>query len=233
MKMKATGWEDARVILVDVPVDKKAVRQILPRYMKLTEDAKATLFIADYPKNLFTVPYKEAALLFHVKTPMGTGIHCAWMAVDDDTAMIYGRESLGFPKKLADFTFEENDTRIKAGLKRRGQDLFTMDAAIREPETNPQPVFALKTFNVRHSHKYVLLHSIWMFRPGEKIAAYNRADIDLKIGETENDPIYRLVSGNPTNGRVVTLDILSGTYLLPVGLATFRWYVMSHTMRYK
>ena len=233
MKMNATVWENARVVMVDIPVDKKAVRKVLPHYMKLTEDAMASLFIADYPTNIFTVPYKEAALLLHVKTPMGKGVHCAWMVVDDDTALIYGREVLGFPKKLADFTFEDNGNRLKAGLKRRGHELFSMDAIIRETEPSPPPMFANKMFNVRNSTKYPLFHSIWMFRPGERVKTFNHADVDLKITESENDPIYRLVSGNPKNGRVVTLDILNGTYLVPVGLTTFRWYVMSHTMRYK
>src|SRR6056297_2428422 len=94
-------WVNARFVLADVPVDRKTTNKILPLGMRVGPETKATLFIVDYTKTPFTVPYHEAALLIHVKTPLGKGLHCPWMVVDDDTALIYGREILGYPKKAA------------------------------------------------------------------------------------------------------------------------------------
>ena len=74
--------------LADVPLHRAATKRILPLGMKLTDQPTGTLFIVDYTKTSFTIPYKEAALLIKVKTPFGQGVHCPWMVVDDDTALI-------------------------------------------------------------------------------------------------------------------------------------------------
>jgi len=50
-------WENARFVLVDLPLDRKESRRILPPGMWLDEPARATLFIANYPQTSFTVPY--------------------------------------------------------------------------------------------------------------------------------------------------------------------------------
>jgi acetoacetate decarboxylase len=92
-------WEGARFILVDAPVDEKEARRILPWGMKPVDPPMATLFVADYPRTAFSAAYREAAVLIHVKTPFGRGLHCCWMVVDDDTALILGRELLGYPKR--------------------------------------------------------------------------------------------------------------------------------------
>ena len=59
-KESAALWENARFILADVPLNPKAVKPILPMGMKLTRQTTGTVFIVDYKKTAFTVPYKEA-----------------------------------------------------------------------------------------------------------------------------------------------------------------------------
>ena len=85
-------WENARFIVADIPIDKTKAKKILPVGMGLYSPPKATIFISDYTKTSFTVPYHEAAFLIHVRTPVGKGLHCCWMIVDDDTALIYGSQ---------------------------------------------------------------------------------------------------------------------------------------------
>lgn len=224
-------WENARLVLADVPIDKAAVKRILPAYLS-TSDGMATMFIASYPKTSFTAPYREAAVLIHVKTPLGRGVHCPWMIVDDDTALIYGREMLGYPKKMGSFTFEETAGAIRAGLRRRGADLLSLEAKIGRAVTNPPSVFSVKTFNVRHSSGVFILNRIWMFRPDERISRYNEAEISVAVAESEADPIARLIDGGPINGRVATVDITGSRYMIPVWAATYRWLAYNHTLRF-
>jgi len=224
-------WDGARIVLVDVPIHKKQVKRILPLFLRPAKEAKATLFLANYVKNSFTVSYHEAALLIHVRTPFGKGLHCPWMVVDDDAAMIYGRDQLGYPKKMGDFVFEETDSTVRAGLARRGIDVLHMDAAKGKPETNPEPVFARKFFNVRNPGQFYMLHSICMFRAKEKITEAYSADIRLIVNDSPADPIAQLIDGEPTNGRMVVMDIPGGAYLLLVGFAGFYWFVMNHRLR--
>jgi len=226
-------WDGARIILADVPIDKKQVKRFLPSFMKPTKDGRATLFIANYVKNSFTVPYRETAILIHVRTPFGKGVHCPWMIVDDDSAMIYGRDQLAYPKKMGEFIFDENEKTIQTRIKRRGIDILKMDVTKGNPEENPGPVFAQKFFNVRTPGILYFFYPIILFRAKETITESYEADIDLTVNESPVDPIAQWIDGDPISGRMVVMDITGGAYLLRVGFASVYWFVMNHRLRFQ
>jgi len=226
-------WENARFVLAEVPLYPSEVKKILPLGMRPAEPALATLFIADYTKTSFTVPYKEAALLVHVRTPLGSGLHCPWMIVDDDTGLIYGREILGYPKKFGQFTFEEKDDRVTASVSRRGIEVMKIEARRKELEDSPRPVFDFKTFNAGGPGQFFAIQPIWLFRPKEVIQESWSAEAKVTLRESEYDPISKLTSGVPINGRFVVIDILGSRYNLPVGIAGIRWFVNTYSMRFR
>ena len=113
-RLKIKLWEDTTFILADVPLNPEETKKILPLFMCLDKPHRATFFIARYARTAFTGTYNEAALLVHVRTPLGKGVYCPWMIVDDDTALIYGRELLGYPKKMADIPFDDDGKKITA-----------------------------------------------------------------------------------------------------------------------
>lgn len=233
MRGGAKMWEDARFVLAEVPIDRREARRILPFGLRPGEPAMATLFIADYTKTSFTVPYKEAALLIHVRTLLGRGLHCPWMIVDDDTGLIYGRELLGYPKKLGEFTFEEDGDRISASIARRDVEVLKIEGERKDREEKPQPVFDIKTFNAGGPGQLFLFQPIWMFRPKEIIIESWSADVEVTLNDSEYDPISRLVDGEPANGRFVVMDIIGSRYNLPMGMAGPRWFVNNFYMRYR
>ena len=226
-------WENARFIMADVPLNQRTAGRILPWGMKLADPPTATVFVANYTKTAFFVAYKEAAVLLHVNTPLGRGFHCCWMVVDDDTALIYGRDFLGYPKKMADIYFEEEENRVRAGLDRRGIRVLAMEGRKTGTQNPPPPVFDRKTFNVGGPGQFSLVQPIWMFRAVEDIRESYTAEVDLSLSESEYDPLSRLAAGNPRNGRMVVLDILNSKYQVPVGLSGPRWFLKTFSMRYR
>ncbi len=227
-------WDNARFVLADVPLDKRQVKKVLPWCMWTGDEAKGTLFIVDYTKTAFSVPYHEAALLVHVKTHLGKGLHCPWMVVDDDTALIYGREFLGYPKKRADFTFDENNESITATVNRRGVEVLRIESVSKTRQTSPAPVFDYKTFNVGGPLQfYALLQPIWWFRPKEVIHESWDTEATVTVNDSDFDPIARLIDGEAYNTRMVVLDIPRAKYYLFGGLAGFIWYVHTYRMRYR
>ena len=90
-------WVGAEVVWAEVPVDVDAARQLLPPGLELDDPAVATVFVADYPFTTFGSVYKEAAVLLHCRDAKGPHLHCPWMVVDDDTALILGRVICTFP----------------------------------------------------------------------------------------------------------------------------------------
>lgn len=234
-KRKVKLWENARFILIDLPLNADTVKRILPLGMGLVKPPTATLFIVNYTQTLFTCPYMEAALLLHVRTPFGKGQHCCWMVVDDDTALIYGREFLAFPKKLADIPFEEKDNSIIAGVKRRGIALISIKAEKTSIEEKPLPVFNKKTFNIGGVGQWFMLNPVWLFKPNETIHEAYSAEASLTLNDSLYDPIKRFIAEytNPITARFVAMDILGAPFILPVGIAGIPWFIKTYNMRYR
>lgn len=226
-------WDNARFVLAKVPLDRAAAKEILPLGMWLDEPATGVLFIVDYTKTSFTVPYKEAALLINVKTPLGSGVHCPWMVVDDDTALIYGRELLGYPKKMAEFTFDEREDAVKASVTRRGVKVLSLEARRGQAQTTPPPVFNKKTFNAGGLGQFFSINPVWLFKPKEKIHESYEAEVEVRLEASPFDPIADLVAGPATSGRLVVMDIPGSEYNLPVGLAGLRFFANTFYLRFR
>ena len=177
----------------------------MPWGLKLTDPPTATLFICDYPKTAFTGAYKEAAVLVHVKTPLGAGLHCCWMVVDDDTALILGREVLGYPKKLADIKYEESAGEVSASVTRRGVTVLSMVGRRGRTQNPAPPVFDFKTFNVSGPGQLYMVQPIWLFRPKEIIHESYQAEVEVTLRESAYDPIkpsgFRQSDQRPPHGH--------------------------------
>lgn len=234
-KERRNTWDKARFVLADVPLDYRAATGILPWGMRPSDPPMATLFICDYSTVAFPLfPYHESALLVHVRTPLGAGRHCCWIAVDDDTALVLGRELLGYPKKMGVFAFDEKKSVIDASVRRRGITVMSMKAIRGERELSPKPVFNYKTFHVGGLGQLLAVNPIWMFRPREIIHEYYRADVELTLRDSGFDPIARLVAGKVVNGRIVVMDIPGDSpYMLPVGMAGPGWFGRTFNMRFR
>jgi acetoacetate decarboxylase len=224
-------WENARFIMADLPLRFEEATKILPMGMRLTEKPMATLFIVNYTQINFSVPYHEAALLIHVQTPIGLGVHCSWMIVDDDTALIYGRELLGYPKKMGVFTFDENQEKIQASISRRGKKVLCMEGKREKVQQPPPPVLDIKTFNVGGLGQGHFFNPIWLFRPKEVVHESYESEVTVTISDSEFDPIARLIAGDPVQGRIAVSDIVGLKYMLPVGIAGPFW--LSHVFMFR
>jgi len=226
-KITVPLWENARFIVADVPLKVNEAKKILPWGMKLTDPPTATLFIADYRKTGFTVPYKEAGVLVHVKTLFGTGYHCCWMPVDDDTALIYGRELLGYPKKLAEIDFQETADTIKASVTRRGVKVLSIEGKRGPAQSTPDPVFDVKTFNIGGMGQTFAFNLVWLLRPIEIIHESYDADVSVELNDSELDPLTTFIEPRALRGQMAVTDIPGSYYMFPVGIAGIRW--LSHT----
>ena len=123
-------WTGARMLFVTIPVDGEKATGWLPPGLTLSDPATATLFVAEYPLTAFGSIYNEAAVLLHVEhETVGAGWHCPWMMVDDDTALVLGRELLGFPKRIAEITFEETEESVVGTVTRKGTEVMRLEAA--------------------------------------------------------------------------------------------------------
>lgn len=227
-------WKDAEVLLIDVPLNKELVKTILPFGLCPTDPATGTLMLINYPIFPYGVPYHETMLMIHVRTILGEGLHCAWILVDNDTALIPGRELLGFPKKIGTFSYSSNKSGIRASVKRRGVKLFSVNAKRGQREEKPEPVFAQKIFNVGGPGQMVMISPLLLFKVEEVIKESYEATVNLKMNHSTFDPIAEIISGRPIKARMVKLDIVDNDYYLMLWLTGGRsWYLNTFNMRFR
>ena len=179
-------WTNARVLAVDVSVDAAAAGALLPPPLVVSDPPLATVFCADYPEGIFGIVYREAAVLIHCSDGDGAAVHCAWIMVDDDTALIQGRELLGFPKKMADFTWEESGDLVVGTVTRKGVELMRMEGRVGEAEADPPAVFGRRFVNAMGS--IVAGMQLIDFAPAETYRAASRADVTVKLASSVWDP---------------------------------------------
>ncbi len=217
-------WNDARFLAADIEVDARAANRWLPFGLCATKPGRATFFIADYPRTSFGSVYREAAVLLHVRLGLWRGLFCPWMVVDDDTALILGRELLGFPKKMAGFTFSATDSEVSASVERRGVKVLEFSGKIGPEEAKPAPMMARRIFNVWGATGPAALgiQAVVTMKPSERITVSRRVELaSARIRGSAEDPLDELKPGSAVSARFVRMDFARMTDLAlplyPVG----------------
>jgi len=179
-------WVDARVLSVDVDIDADAAQVLLPPPLLLSDPPRATIFCADYPEGAFGIVYSEAAVFIHCRDDKGPAVHCPWIMVDDDTALILGREVLGYPKKMAEITWEETGDEIVGTVSRKGFELLRMEGRLGAEEPNPPAIFERRFVNALGSVAAGM--QLAEFTPAETFHSARMAEITLKLESSAWDP---------------------------------------------
>ena len=119
----------ARIVVVVFRTDPEVVRAVLPRQLSPTEAPLGVAFVADYARTNFGLSYHEAGLALRCRLGREEGLYHLCMPVDDDTAMVGGRESFGFPKKMADsIALSDEGSSLRGAVVRRGVELMRIRA---------------------------------------------------------------------------------------------------------
>lgn len=198
-------WANAQVLVADVPVDGAVARDWLPPALALPETPMATVFIAHYPDTAIGIAYREAGVLLHARLRRKPVVHCAWMVVDDDTALILGRELLGFPKKLARIDFDFAPVRPQASVVRRGVEVLRFEG-IADGAMPPSPAFPLPIVNTR-GIPGALPNLMLAMKPNERIHACDALRLRIGTEASGCDPLHALGLDGEHAARRLVVDI--------------------------
>ncbi len=119
-KLRNSVFKNAEMLNILWETKPEIIKRILPPPLQPAERAICTAFIAYYPSTNQGLPYHESALFVRVKYNDEYGNYFLAMHVDDDRAMIGGREICGFPKKIAKIGLERKENEVKAWSERLG-----------------------------------------------------------------------------------------------------------------
>lgn len=208
-------YRDAHYLAATLEVDPKEMRRWLPPGIRLAEPARADLFTAWFPDCNYGSVYHEAGLFVHIKTAQGNGIHCPWMILDDDVALILGRELLGYPKKLGEISWDIDGDHIEARASRRGTELITMSGTLGEVIADAPPILGKPHRNVTGTLGLALPRIIG-FTPGEHPIETRRVDLDLEFQGSDRDPLHLMGLGAVVEARLHRVNLSAGQPPIPL-----------------
>ncbi|MBS7251924.1 MAG: acetoacetate decarboxylase family protein [Candidatus Freyarchaeota archaeon] len=191
-------WPNAR-ILASLYVSKPdIIQKILPPPLEAGKEGIVLVFIAEYPESNFGVTYNESAMFVQASFPARegkiNGVYCPCMYVDNDVAMIGGREIYGLPKKIAKINLERQGDRVTGTLERDGVTLVDMEAKLTgkiEGTMSFGPTFSLRAFPSPDMEGLSLAEILSIDITTEPKEAYT-ATGTIKFEKSESDPLYEV-----------------------------------------
>lgn len=124
----------AEMLMVRFRTDPDVVASVLPRPLKAPAEPLGMAFVARYPETSFGLRYNEGALFLDAVYKGERGSYCLAMPVDDDMAMIAGRETFGYPKKMAGrITLERSGDHIVGSVVRKETEILRIEGELTEP----------------------------------------------------------------------------------------------------
>ncbi|MFQ5515527.1 MAG: acetoacetate decarboxylase family protein [Myxococcota bacterium] len=198
-------WTDSRYLAFDAEIDPGTAHAWLPPKLRPSDPPRARIFAADYPKTGLGLDYREVGVLLHARLRGKPVLHVAWMVVDDDTALILGRELLGFPKKMAEIDLRIAEDSACLRVRRRGVDLLTLSGVLGDPISETK-VFPHPIANVRGIPS--LVPSV-LFRmdPGERFHSGRAARFEFEVKDSAFDPLVELNVGGSHRGFHAIVDL--------------------------
>jgi acetoacetate decarboxylase len=124
LKRKSFDFYEAEFLSVYWETKPEIIKKLLPPPLKPAKHPVINAFIAEYPKTNFGINYKEGALFIFAEYGGITGIYCLAMPVDNDMALIAGRELFGYPKKMSTINFKRSDKEAEGWIERHGIKFF-------------------------------------------------------------------------------------------------------------
>jgi acetoacetate decarboxylase len=210
---------NAHYLVADIELDPDAARRFVPKPLKLATPALASVFTAWFPTNTFGSNYREAGVFLHVEHWGRRALFSPWMLVDDDVALIYGRELLGYPKKLGKIDFRIEGVRVSSVVERRGSELLRMEGELHERLVDPPPMLGRPHRNVRSSLG-LALPKVIAFTPREEAIEVRRAELKIDIGRSERDPLADMGFGAVRAAYLHRVNLAAGGLPLPCGLVS-------------
>jgi acetoacetate decarboxylase len=228
-------WVNASILAIDMSLDAQAASSWLPGGMKLLEPARATVFVADYPELTIDVdPYHEVALLLHVRFGWMRAVFNPWILVDDDSALILGRESLGCPKKMGKISLTVEDDHVEASVERKGVQLLEVSGALKGPVHNPPPFFDRHWINV-WGLMGLTVQKLLHWRAQEEIHEAQNVDLSISVHGSAKDPIHELKLGEVLEARLYRMNFArtwSKAVPIPIFPVSPRFMLRNYALRH-
>jgi acetoacetate decarboxylase len=217
---KSYDFYDAEFLSVYWETKPEIIKKVLPPPLKPAKHPIANAFVANYPKTNFGVQYKESALFVFAEYGGITGIYCLAMPVDNDMAMIGGRELFGYPKKMSSIFFKKDEKEAHGWVERHKTRYFEVKAQLTNKTNAKDALKILMDLGLNPSKPGSITYNYKFFRSPQYLSfdfnprlvreeitmqakEMKLAEVDIALRPSEKDPW----------SQIEVVKILGGIYL--------------------
>ncbi|MFX1510690.1 MAG: acetoacetate decarboxylase family protein, partial [Promethearchaeota archaeon] len=112
---------DVKMVFARFRTDPNIVNQLLPPPLEPGPKPLGFVYVAEFENPNFCQPYNEAGVFLDAQYKNAIGNYCLSMPVTVDSPLWQGRETQGYPKKIAEFiAVEERGNYVTGNCIRRG-----------------------------------------------------------------------------------------------------------------
>lgn len=141
---------DVTMVMAMFRTDPEVIKRVLPPPLEPPPNPTGSVYVAEFHKTNFGPPYNEAALFLSSQFKGELGSYCLSMPVTKDNAMWGGRETYGFPKKIAETIHVRRKGNVATGTCiRRSHTIFKLTVELVGPFTEEIPTspnYLIKAF---------------------------------------------------------------------------------------
>ena len=199
-------FNDAEMLMVMFKTTEEFVKTVVPAPLKPAKVPAASLVIANWKDSNCVGPFESAALYVNAEYEGVEGSYCLAMPMNSDTAIIYGRETMGEPKKQANTKIFHEGGKIIGTVHRQGFELVRL-ALTPKAEMDPSALFALVNYHFKYTFaadgtgldydpKLVQV----LFK--NDLSEAKACDVEMALSNTRNDVF----------GEIPVVEILAGIY---------------------
>lgn len=189
---------DALMIMAMFRTKADVAKRVLPPPLEPDPESTGFAYVAEFHRTNFGVTYNEAALFISAQYRGELGNYCLSMPVTNDMAMIGGRETYGFPKKIAEkISVEREENKVTGVCIRKGIPIMTIKVNLTgpvEPESLPpaKPNYLFKHFQDPRLSTFD--YKPRLVKQSNEID-WGKVEIgegELKLAKSEYDPICEI-----------------------------------------
>ncbi len=207
------AWKGVRSVVLPFQPAREVLAEILPPPLEPGEGpGLVTMLTYPWGHNVRIHPFSEAVVLVPVVMEGVEANYVPYIYVTTDEAMIAGRETAGWPKKLADISWEREGDTFRGSVTRWGTTILTVEGDLSAAPTDDGSMAQLLAGGQRPTYNYKLIPG-----PGDQMeveeVTSTRLEIvpsDVSVGtgsittaSSEDDPLGELVPA--TSGPIVAM----------------------------
>lgn len=194
-RMAENRFVETRSVSVRYLTDPDVVERVLPPGLSPTDDPVVEAEVVEVGGSNCVGSFAGGGLYVRAAHGDEVGHYCLWMPMSTDTAVRWGRELFGEPKKRATIRLDREGDDISGRVTRHGEDLLEIEASV---ETNRAVESASRT--VFH-YKYLpdATGSGFQFDPTlvrvdfeSDLHRFETGAGTVSLGHTEHDPLRDL-----------------------------------------